>query len=148
LLVVVALSAALALSLAACDQAQGVVDQAAGVARQAAESATADAASAAIGTATAKALSSTGITLVSPPDCTSDLTVDGVAVKASGTVTCVARTTDRRAVRSVFDGSLTPKSCVGSLTISIQDREPIKIDQVDGCRIAQIVGGTGEGSAS
>lgn len=134
--------------LTGCDQAQSVVDQAAGAARQAAESATADAATAAIGTATANALGQAGIALVSPPDCTSDLSVEVSAAKATGTITCVARTTEREAVRSVFDGSLTPTSCVGALKIEVQGREPIEVPKIDGCKIAQIVGGAGEGSQS
>jgi Flp pilus assembly protein TadG len=144
LVVALATSAA----LVGCDQAQSVVDQAAGAARQAADSATADAATAAIGSATTAALGQAGITLVSPPDCTGDLTVEVAEVTASGTVTCVARTTERKAVRSVFEGSLTPTSCVGSLRIEVQGREPIVVPAIDGCRIDQIVGGSGEGSQS
>ena len=134
--------------LTGCDQAQSVVDQAAGAARQAAESATADAATAAIGTATSSALGEAGITLVSPPDCTSDLSVDAVQVKASGTITCVGRTTESQAVRSAFEGSLTPTSCIGTLRIEVQGREPIEVPKIDGCRISQILGGSAEGSQS
>ncbi|MEI6365350.1 MAG: hypothetical protein WCO59_06675 [Actinomycetes bacterium] len=144
----VALVALLALMLAGCSQAQQVADQAAVVAKKAAETATKDAATAVISRVATSVARDAGVTLVSPPDCTSDLTLNVAKASAKGDVMCVGRTTDRKAFKATFKGSLTDAGCSGTLTVDIEDREPIVIDRIKDCSIAQVVGGAAESSDS
>ena len=146
--VAVALGALLALMLAGCDQAQQVADQAAVVAKKAAETATKDAATAVISRAAAKAAEQAGVELVSPPDCTSNLTLNVAEGSAKGDVMCVALTTDRKAFKATFMGSLSSTECKGPLTINIEDREPIVINSIRDCAIGLVVGGAAENSDS
>jgi hypothetical protein len=139
--------AALAL-LSGCGAAQDAVDQAAAAAEAAASRATASAAGAAVQAAVERELERRDIPLEGPPDCATNLSVDAVAVSASGTVTCTATTTNGRAVEAVFDGTLTPTSCPGELRIEVEGRADIDVPRIDGCRIAQVLGGVAEGAAS
>lgn len=133
--------------LAGCQAAQDVADQAAEAASKAASQATSEAASKAVGAAVTSSLSRAGVTLASPPDCTSDLQVDGVAVTANGTVDCTATTTDGKNVSAAFDGSLSLNSCIGTLTIDVEGRDPITVPRLDGCKIAAVLGGAAEGAS-
>jgi hypothetical protein len=136
--------ASVALLLAGCQAAQDAVNEAA----QSASEATATAAGKAIGTSVTARLKQAGVTLDGPPDCTPDLTVDGLTVTAEGTVDCTATTQDGKAVAASFSGSLSPTSCIGTLTITVEGRDPITVPKIDGCRIAAVLGGVGEGAAS
>ncbi len=130
--------------LAGCQAAQDVVNEAA----QAASEATSEAASKAIASSVTSRLKQAGVNLQAPPDCTPNLTVDGVAVTAQGTVACTAITQDGKDVEATFEGSLSPTSCIGTLTIAVQGRDPITVPRIDGCRIAAVLGGAAEGAAS
>ena len=138
----------LVLTLAGCGQAQMVVDQAGAVAKKAAETATKDAATAAVSTAATSALKSAGISLVSSPDCKSKFSLNAAAVTATGDVTCVGRTTESKAVRITFTGTLSTSACEGPLTIVVEDRAPIVVKTLKNCSIKQLVGGSSQGSQS
>jgi hypothetical protein len=131
-------------TLAGCQTARDAVNEAA----QAASQATEAAAGKAIASSVTARLNEAGIKLAGPPDCTPDLTVDGVAVTAQGTVACTATTTDGKNVSASFEGSLSPTSCIGTLTIDVEGRDPITVPKIDGCRIAAVLGGAAEGAAS
>jgi Flp pilus assembly protein TadG len=130
----------LAGSMAGCSAAQDAVQGAADAAADAAAQATNEAASAAIASAVEAQLAKANIDLAAPPECTGDLDVDGVAVTAQGTVDCTAETTGGQAVAAAFDGSLSPTSCIGTLTVDVEGREPITVPEIDGCKIARLVG--------
>lgn len=138
--------AAVAVASAACSAAQDAVQGAADAAAAAASQATDEAASAAVAAGVESELRKAGVDLAAPPDCTPDLTVDGVAVTAEGTVTCDAQTTKGKAVAADFAGTLSPTSCIGTLTVKVEGRDPIKVPRIDGCKIARLVGAV-EGSA-
>lgn len=137
----------LTLSLAGCQAAENAVDQASRAAVEAASEATASVAAKAVGAAVTSTLAQSGVQLTEPPTCTNDLAVDGVSVTAEGSVECTAVTTNGRDVDASFEGSLSPTSCVGTLTVNVQGQAPITTPRLDGCKIGRLVGGTAEGSS-
>jgi hypothetical protein len=134
--------------LSGCSLAQDAVDEATRVAQEAANEATSAAANAAIEAAIGRELGRLGLRLDGTPDCTSDLQADGVALTAEGTITCTGRTTKGGTVDAVFTGTLSPTSCIGALTVDVDGRREVDVPRVDGCRIAQVLGGIGEGAQS
>lgn len=134
---------AIGLSLGGCQTAKDAVNEAA----QSASQATSTAAGKAIGASVTARLKEAEITLAGPPSCTPDLKVDAVAVTAQGTVECTATTQDGKSVEATFEGSLSPTSCIGTLTIAVQGRDPITVPKIDGCRIAAVLGGAAEGAS-
>jgi hypothetical protein len=142
------MAAASAVALPGGSAAETIVDEAAQAAQEAASEATSTAATAAVEAAIGRELARLDIALEGSPDCTSDLQADGVALTAEGTVTCTAQTTRGQSVDAVFSGTLSPTSCIGDLTVDVDGRREVDIPRIDGCRIAQVLGGAAEGASS
>lgn len=129
--------------IVSCNSADSVAQQAAAAARRAAEAATGDAAVVAVSAAATAALAAEGIQLVAPPDCTRDLTINAEQATARGTVNCLARTRDSRAVQVTFDGSLSGSGCEGRVLINVQGRDPLTISALPKCNLGGVVGNSG-----
>ena len=78
-------------------------------------------------------LSEAGIELEQSPTCETDLSRDGTTL--SGTATCDATTTDGRAARPVFDGTLSGSGCSGSVTIEVDGEVVADGREVPDCSV-------------
>lgn len=79
-------------------------------------------------------LAKAGIELDGPPDCSTDLSRTGSGL--SGTGSCAATTADGQSARATFDGTLSSSGCTGALTVEVEGRTVVDLDQIPDCSVS------------
>lgn len=74
-----------------------------------------------------------GVDLARKPYCDPDITITDNGETASGSVTCIGRTTDRRRVVGIFEGSVSVSSCSGVLVVTVDDVVIVRTGDLSGC---------------
>lgn len=93
-----------------------------------------DAAAQAIERAVADQLARSGVALDGEPDCSPDLSVQGVGL--AGVVDCTARTEDGKQATARFDGTIGTSGCDGSLVVEVAGRKVVDLADVPGCSVS------------
>jgi hypothetical protein len=124
---VVAVSLVFAAALAGCDSVSDQVDEAV-------DDVSGSAAATAIENVITDELQRRGITLQSGPDCTPDVNRDGATL--TGTVGCIATTSDGKAVAADFTGSLSSSGCEGTVVVTVGEETVLDEQAPEGCQIS------------
>lgn len=75
-----------------------------------------------------------GIELQSGPDCSTNMSREGVAL--DGTATCDGVTAEGQSVTASFDGTLSSSGCTGSVTVVVDGRTVVDAAEVPDCSVA------------
>jgi hypothetical protein len=80
-----------------------------------------------------KQLADAGVQLQSGPDCSTDLSREGVSL--AGTASCSGVTVDGLDATATFDGNLSSSGCDGTVTVVVDGRTVVEAAEVPDCSV-------------
>lgn len=81
-----------------------------------------------------KQLADAGVQLESGPDCSTDLSREGVSL--AGTASCSGVTVDGLNATATFDGTLSSSGCNGTVTVVVDGRTVVEAAEVPDCSVS------------